>query len=240
MACVRSSTITFCACISLGLTTAANAALVDRGGGLIYDTDLNITWLSDANYGAGSIYDNGFLTTDGAMTWQNAVNWAADLSYDDSVRGVTYTDWRLPKTLQPDAGCSQQEPPRSPSFSAGTNCTGSELGHLYYSELGGTISADPFNPATIANSSDADLAKFTNIKSDGYWSGREFDATFAFVLNFGYNGAQGADQKTLGYYGWAVRDGDVSAVPAPGAAWLLGTGLAGLGGRRWLRRRTSV
>ena len=111
----------------------------------------------------------------------------------------------------------------------------SELGHMYYTELGGGISANLLDPATIADSSDPDLAKFTNIQSDGYWSGREFDATFAFVLNFGFNGTQAADQKILGYYGWAVRDGDVAAVPAPGAGWLLATGVAGLVAKRWRR-----
>ena len=34
--------------VALGASSVANAALVDRGGGLIYDTDLNITWLVDA------------------------------------------------------------------------------------------------------------------------------------------------------------------------------------------------
>lgn len=31
----------------------------------------------------------------------------------------------------------------------------------------------------------------------------------------------------------------VAAVPAPAGVWMLGTGLAGLGGRRWLRRKIS-
>jgi len=215
------------------LSASAEAALVDRGGGLIYDSDRNITWLSNANYGAGSSFDDGFSNSDGAMSWQNAVAWAADLSYYDSVRDVTYTDWRLPTTPQPDANCSQQE--GGGQFSAGTNCLNSELGHMYYTELGGGISANLLDPATIADSSDPDLPLFTNIQSDGYWSGTEFDATFAWVLNFGFNGAQAADQKVLGYYGWAVRDGDVAAVPAPGAAWLLATGVVGLVARRWLR-----
>ena len=35
---------------TLALPGLANAALIDRGGGLIYDTDLDITWLADANY----------------------------------------------------------------------------------------------------------------------------------------------------------------------------------------------
>lgn len=50
-----------------------NATLYDRGGGLIYDDVLDITWLQDANYGAGSSYDDGTDTTDGKMTFDNAV-----------------------------------------------------------------------------------------------------------------------------------------------------------------------
>lgn len=224
MAFVRSSAITFCACISLGFTMAANAALVDRGGGLIYDDDRDITWLSNANYGAGSVYDDGFLTTDGAMTWQSAVSWAANLSYYDSVRDFTFTDWRLPATPPPpDNGCT------IPPISGGTGCTASELGHMYYGELGGTF-VNPAVPSSVPGP-----GPFTNLQADGYWSGTEFDATFAWVLNFGFSGQQAADQKILGYYAWAVRDGDVAAIPAPGAAWLLGTGLLALIGRA--RRR---
>lgn len=225
MAFVRSCTITFCACISLGLTMAANAALIDRGGGLIYDADRDITWLSNANFGAGSSFDNGSSTADGLMTWPNAVAWASDLSYYDSVRNVTYTDWRLPTTLQLNASCADQH---GGAFSSGINCTGSEMGHMFYTELGGTAYS------SIDTSGDPDLALFTNIQLDGYWSGREYDATNAWVFNFRY-GLQGPDQKILSYGAWAVRDGDVSAVPAPGAAWLLGTGLLALVGRA--RRR---
>lgn len=62
------------------LSGPTQAALIDRGlfdadgvpGGptvrLIYDDDRNITWLGDANFGAGSAFDNGSSTTDGLMT----------------------------------------------------------------------------------------------------------------------------------------------------------------------------
>ena len=42
----------------------AQAALFDRGGGLIYDDVLKITWLSDANYAKTNNYDS-----DGRMNW---------------------------------------------------------------------------------------------------------------------------------------------------------------------------
>ena len=69
--------------VAVGLALPAQATLIDRGlfdnglGGtmnLIYDDDRNITWLGDANFGSGSAFDDGFSSTDGRMTWQNAVN----------------------------------------------------------------------------------------------------------------------------------------------------------------------
>jgi len=36
--------------LALTLSPHASAALFDRGNGMIYDSDLNITWLADANY----------------------------------------------------------------------------------------------------------------------------------------------------------------------------------------------
>ena len=59
------------------LSTATAAALVDNGGGLIYDEDLDITWLANANSG-------------GTQNWVDALAWAASLE----VGGVM--GWRLP------------------------------------------------------------------------------------------------------------------------------------------------
>ena len=41
--------------LSQFFVSPALAALIDRGGGLIYDTVLDVTWLQDANYGAGPV-----------------------------------------------------------------------------------------------------------------------------------------------------------------------------------------
>lgn len=75
------------------LATTASAALVDRGSGLIYDTELNVTWFQDANYAKTS----GFHAT-GAMPKKQALAWVAGLAVADTVRGTTLTGWRLPKT----------------------------------------------------------------------------------------------------------------------------------------------
>jgi len=93
---------------------AAQAALHDRGGGLVYDDVLNVTWLADANYAGTTraasyryteqVYDDygnylgtfDYMVTDGRMRWSQAIVWADRLEYYDNVRNVTYDDWRLP------------------------------------------------------------------------------------------------------------------------------------------------
>lgn len=64
--------------VFLLLSNSINAALYDRGNGLIYDDDLNITWLQYANYPGHT------------MTWDGAVAWVESLVYGG------YDDWRLP------------------------------------------------------------------------------------------------------------------------------------------------
>lgn len=125
---------------------SASATLIDRGNGLIFDDVLNITWLQDANAGAGSPFDNGLNTTDGFMTWQNAVNWAANLVFQG------FDDWRLPTTTQPDPNCSGQFDPGGgfPLQGFGFGCTGSEMGHLF--NVDGITTAGP-GPFTNIQSS---------------------------------------------------------------------------------------
>lgn len=109
--------------------TPTDATLYDRGSGLIYDSDLNITWLQDANFAKTTGYD-----LDGTMTWLQAMTWAANLTYYDSVRDITYDDWRLPATT--NLSYPQYVFGYDGTTSAGYNISGSEMGHLYYTELG--------------------------------------------------------------------------------------------------------
>lgn len=213
--------------LSLGASAGAQAALVGRladGAGryqAVYDTDLNITWLADANYAATSGFD-----ADGLMKWTNVQDWIATLN---RVSHLGAADWRLPLS----DGCS------------GYDCTGSELGHLFYTEFGGVAGyGEPMPPLA-----DADLALFSNLPVGGFWSATEYSPDAAWVFEFGpYDvGRQIYFPKDVKFYAWAVRSGDIGggvpvvaaplAVPAPSALGLFASGLIGIVG---LARRKPV
>jgi len=173
------------------------AGLIDKGGGLIYDNDLNITWLQDANYAMTSGYD-----ADGKMDWNSAKTWAENLNYQG------YTDWRLPTT---DTSCS------------GNNCTGSEMGHLFYEE--GITSSNQ--------------GPFINVQSSTtYWSGTEYNSENAWRFSF-YSGTQDTIGKNYNRYAWAVRDGDSTPpiVPEPVSSALFLSGGLTLAFRYWRKRK---
>lgn len=233
---MKKLTTSLALCVLFAGSGVAQAALVDRGGGLIYDDVLNVTWLQNVTYGAGSSYDNGWSNTDGLMTWSSATAWAENLIYYDSVRNVTYDNWRLP-SLSPANGVSFNY-----AFSTngttdyGYNMTGtrSEAGYMYYADLG--------NPASVGGNNCYPCGKnagpFINLTSmSTVWFGAA-DAPYADqAWNLDYwSGLQRMNPKTNQYLAWAVRDGDVAAVsapttvPVPAAAWLLGSGLLGMFG----------
>lgn len=205
--------IGFLLCFS---SVAAQAALIDRGGGMIYDTDLDLTWLADANAAQGTVFDDGTNTADGRMSWASATAWAASLT----VGGVS--GWRLPATADPDPACTDLGGVPSPDI-RGFTCTGAEMGHLFYTELGGTPNT------TIFDSTDPDLALFSNIQGQ-YWSGTTEAGFPDYAWDFVFTqGVQSDAFKTTNFqHGWAVHGGDVALVPAPATAWLLATGLLGV------------
>ena len=72
-----SNKITVAFSLALGVaSSSASATLQVRPGGMIYDTDINITWLANP--------------PSQKMTWSDAVSWASNLLI------AGYSDWRLP------------------------------------------------------------------------------------------------------------------------------------------------
>lgn len=148
--------------------------------------------------------------SDSRMFWSDARDWATGLTV-----GV-FGGWRLPAA--------------DPACGSSYNCTTSEMGQLWYVELG--------NPAHGPMSS---TGPFKNLKSFVYWSGTDAPSmpvgrwAWAFVTEYGY---QREDGKLNDFYALAVRAGDVAAVPEPeiGAMLLAGLGLLGFAARRKERK----
>lgn len=196
------------------LAGRAQATLIDRGGGLIYDTVLDITWAQDANLclTLGNCISN---RTDGRMTWPDANQWAANLVF----RGVD--NWRLP-ILEPFEGVC-------------TPCPVNEYQHMYVENLNATAALEDKTGNQVGDGG----VTLTNIQLFGYWSSTEHegvpDRAGVFAFEFG---SSTDDPKHFVHSAWAVRDGDVLApVPEPATLFLFGTTAAGLGLARWRQRR---
>jgi hypothetical protein len=190
-----------CASIFSFISVPSHAALLDNGGGLIYDDKLNITWAQP----------------DTLRNWDDANSWAAGLT----LGGVS--GWRLPY-ISVAAGAG---PFTGIPIDCGTAtelaCRDNELGYMFYQNLSGTYGQ------SILTSGDPDLAKFPSLQSFFYWSGTEYDSSYAVNFYFGY-GSQGTASQGNNNVSWAVHAGNVGAVPIPAAVWLFGSGLLGLVG----------
>jgi len=201
----------------MGVASTAQAGLINRGNGMIYDTDRNITWLADADYARTSGYD-----ADGQMGWSAAVAWADNLIYGG------YSDWRLPIILPFDTSCDSRN-----QGGGGLYCTGGEMEHLFYQELGGQALQ------SILTTHNANFNLFSNL-ADFYWSGTKYGPTYNFGWYFTFGaGAVNADfNPDPIHYAWAVRTGDVAStsVPEPGTIWLLLAGGLGWVGTHTRRR----
>ncbi len=224
----------------------AQADLIDRGGGMIYDTELNITWLQDWNYAKTSNYGFGSPAWHpmGKMNWNTATVWARDLEYGG------FSDWRLPTMVDTGTpGCNISD-------TGGTDCgynsltkigntVYSELAHLYYVTLGNVAICAPVGPpgnCQVFNPVYGMLntGPFINIDNSplfAYWTGLSYatDSARAWFFNT-RNGGQYHGFAHDEFYAVAVRDGDVAAaVPEPGSVALMLLGLCGMAA--WVKKR---
>lgn len=212
------------------MSAPSHAALIDRGGGMLYDTVLNVTWLQDANYAKTSGYD-----TDGKMDWYSAMNWADQLEFGG------FSDWRL-AGIKPVNGIAYNENfsnDGSTDYAWNVSNPNSELGYMYFVNLGLTAFQHPdgsdnpnfgiYRNGRTGGQNDVDLVK--NLQSFNYWSGNEVPARSneAWFFDTALGSQQTYFKTGLGahLYVWAVRDGDVATVPLPAAAWLFGSALFG-------------
>ena len=209
-------------------TVEANSLASRLGGLAYYDDTLDITWLADANAGAGSAFDDGFSSTDGLMTWASANAWAASLN----INGVT--GWRLPTMMDTGApGCDFAYTGTDCGYNVQTGSAAttvySEMASLWYDTLGNLAYYDTAGNGSQPGWGLTNTGPFSNVQSGRYWSGTVFAINPNDAWNFNtFFGIQDAYVKDSKLFAWAVRSGDVSVVPIPAAAWLFGSGLIGL------------
>ena len=207
-------------------TNTANATLIPLAGGMVYDTDRDITWLADANYAKTSGYTATLPhpNSSGAMDWNEATIWAANLVYGG------YDDWRLPTTQEPDPSCDDPSPVGGVILYLGYGCTGSEMGHMFYVNLGGIKDE---NISDHHNDMNYDL--FSNIGGMNYWSSTMAidsnpgvdDWHYTFQFNLGpHVGYQIFHSDNNSFLAWAVRNGGgTTQVPLPNTIFLISIGL---------------
>lgn len=179
----------------------ASATLVDRGGGLIYDDVLNITWTQNANL------------------WGQTGSWEAAVEWADALVFGGFDDWRL-ASMSVAGGLPTGSAFSVIDCSTATEaaCRDNELGYMHYHNLGGSAGDD------LRGSQ----GPFTNIQFTN-WSGTAYPAlSFAWDFIFG-DGSQSLFVKPPPSAAWAVRPGDALAAPAPATGLLLTTGLVSFG-----------
>lgn len=210
----------------------------------VYDDVLDVTWLANANLAETETFGVSGYDSDGSMSWDQAQQWLAGMN---EANYLGFDDWRMPGLIDiGDDGCNESN--------SGTDCgwnvltydpltdtTYSEIGFLFYENFQAQGSRQPDGTLTpvdqrgITNAADPNgyLNMFTGIVDWIYWFGVEYgpnpNEAWRFGMQYGHQ-----EQIDKGFYlsVWAVRDGDVSEVPVPAAAWLFGSALITLGALR--------
>lgn len=198
------------------IASSAQAALHDRGGGLLYDDVLNITWLQDANYAKTS-----GASPEGAMGWAEAQRWVKKLVYHDPIRKVELRGWRLPKVKPVNGLAFTGKFSLDGTSDEGYNITSqnSELAYMFYVNLKlkgyysptGEVQPDFGTGRNGKWNVSANVGPVKNFRASVYWTGTD-DVSYplrnAWMFD-AYWGYQNFYNKWDVLLIWPVRDGDV-------------------------------
>ena len=224
----------------LSLAGMGNADLTTIGTATYNSSDYKLIW-DDNNNGNSVVWLDyiGYHSWDPsipmAMQWANQNSWAAGLNsaliYNiDAAYTVDWggSSWRLPSTVNGPLVIGYDG-----TTTGGYNITSSELGHLFYEELGNLGEFD-----TSGNTQPGwgllSTGDFDHLVAANYWSGTEYTyGSYPDAWVFSMNtGVQGTVPQTSWNYGMAIHNAQVEVVPIPGAVWLLGSGIISIVGFR--------
>jgi hypothetical protein len=195
---------------------AALTSVTQDGGLMVSDSTFNVTWADVASPPTG-------LTWSASAAAGSAQAWVVSLNTEDY---GGYSNWRLP--TGDGIYTTGYAPPSYNGYGTSTNQPLNELGNLFINELGNTPGSQVTKTSPFATLSTSGI----------YWSStkRPLDPGHAWVF-YSAGGVQLAPPEDSAFEALAVRSGQVTAVPVPAAAWLLGSGLMGLLG---LSRRKAA
>jgi hypothetical protein len=204
---------------------STEAALIDRGNGLIYDTVLDVTWVQDVALARTLGQDS-----DGRFDWYGANAWVNQLVY------AGYDDWRLP-TLTPINGISFNSVFHCDGSAdygygiaapggASAGFTGNELAYMYHVNLGNQsrctgegpfLAGKEWGPdvgvqnASFADPQTGEIVSFLNLEDimRSFWTDYVPVGTSPYTWLFKYSGFNDWAATSNFERAWAVRDGDV-------------------------------
>ncbi len=214
--------------VLMGMTGMVHASLVTIGTGMFtYPSGApvdgvahNLIWDNDNNGKSVVWLDHSFLPTTRAQMMVNIAGAHMDITLNGYTVDWVDDTWRMPSINGTEAW--------------GYDANTTEIGHLFYDELG--LSSGPTTVEQLNATNFDHLIPTAYFFSEKVWDSYAY---FSWFFAMG-NGGQNVCDIDGAQYGLAIREANVSAVPVPGAVWLLGSGLIGLLGIRRPRNGNRV
>jgi hypothetical protein len=185
----------------------AHAPLVPAADGqTVYDPNLKVTWIADANLAAKQTFGVSGINKSGSMDYATALRWVDAMNKADNGAGyLGHNNWQLPTAPSKDASCARTGR-HGESF--GFHCSGSALGSLYYGSLGVR------EPNTAVRMPANKVGPFIDFQPYLYWSGSAAADPKQGFVSFSFNsGFQGANVPLNYLYALPMIKGKLTGTP---------------------------